>query len=380
MTTPTDDVLARLLEQFRAGKPAALARAVSIVENHRPGFEQVLAAQHALLGRARRIGLTGPPGAGKSTLTSRLARQYRKAGKTVGIVAVDPTSPFSGGALLGDRIRMEDIALDPGVFIRSMATRGSLGGLATATREVCDVLDGFGLDVILIETVGVGQSELDVSRAADTTVVVLVPESGDSIQTLKAGVMEIADVFTVNKADRPGADRLRNDIELMLGLRAGAAHQHLPAHHGVDLRNVPDRDAVRDAMNPARAARAAAQDETPEQWTPPVLRSIAAQNEGITELADAIDRHVRYLAHSGELRVRRRARLRERVMEIVEQQMRQRLWHDGETLKWLDTQLDGLEAGTLVPFAVADALRARSDTLLTGASYAPLPVPTGSSV
>jgi LAO/AO transport system kinase len=379
-TTPTDDVLARLLEQFRAGKPAALARAVSIVENHRPGFEQVLAAQHALLGRARRIGLTGPPGAGKSTLTSRLARQYRKAGKTVGIVAVDPTSPFSGGALLGDRIRMEDIALDPGVFIRSMATRGSLGGLATATREVCDVLDGFGLDVILIETVGVGQSELDVSRAADTTVVVLVPESGDSIQTLKAGVMEIADVFTVNKADRPGADRLRNDIELMLGLRAGAAHQHLPAHHGVDLRNVPDRDAVRDAMNPARAARAAAQDETPEQWTPPVLRSIAAQNEGITELADAIDRHVRYLAHSGELRVRRRARLRERVMEIVEQQMRQRLWHDGETLKWLDTQLDGLEAGTLVPFAVADALRARSDTLLTGASYAPLPVPTGSSV
>ncbi len=380
MTTPTDDVLARLLEQFRAGKPAALARAVSIVENHRPGFEQVLAAQHALLGRARRIGLTGPPGAGKSTLTSRLARQYRKAGKSVGIVAVDPTSPFSGGALLGDRIRMEDIALDPGVFIRSMATRGSLGGLATATREVCDVLDGFGLDVILIETVGVGQSELDVSRAADTTVVVLVPESGDSIQTLKAGVMEIADVFTVNKADRPGADRLRNDIELMLGLRAGAAHQHLPAHHGVDLRNVPDRDAVRDAMNPARAARAAAQDETPEQWTPPVLRSIAAQNEGITELADAIDRHVRYLAHSGELRVRRRARLRERVMEIVEQQMRQRLWHDGETLKWLDTQLDGLEAGTLVPFAVADALRARSDTLLTGASYAPLPVPTGSSV
>ncbi len=379
-TTPTDVALARLLEQFRAGKPAALARAVSIVENHRPGFEQVLAAQHALLGRARRIGLTGPPGAGKSTLTSRLARQYRKAGKSVGIVAVDPTSPFSGGALLGDRIRMEDIALDPGVFIRSMATRGSLGGLATATREVCDVLDGFGLDVILIETVGVGQSELDVSRAADTTVVVLVPESGDSIQTLKAGVMEIADVFTVNKADRPGADRLRNDIELMLGLRAAAAHQHMPAHHGVDLRNVPDRDALRDAMNPARAARAAAQEETPEQWTPPVLRSIAAQNEGITEIADAIDRHVRYLAHSGELRVRRRARLRERVMEIVEQQMRQRLWHDGETLRWLDTQLDGLEAGTLVPFAVADALRARSDTLLTGASYAPLPVPTGSSI
>ncbi len=372
--------MARLLEQFRAGKPAALARAVSIVENHRPGFEQVLAAQHALLGRARRIGLTGPPGAGKSTLTTRLARQYRQAGKTVGIVAVDPTSPFTGGALLGDRIRMEEIALDPGVFIRSMATRGSLGGLATATREVCDVLDGFGMDVIIIETVGVGQSELDVARAADSTVVVLVPESGDSIQTLKAGVMEIADVFTVNKADRPGADRLRNDIELMLGLRAGASMQNMPAHHGVDLRSVPDRDALRDAMNPARAARAAAQEEAPEQWTPPVLRSIAAQNEGISEIADAIERHFRYLERSGELRRRRRARLRERVMEVVEQQVRQRLWQDVETLAWLDAQLDGLEAGTLVPFAVADALRARSNALLTGASYAPLPVPTGSSV
>jgi LAO/AO transport system kinase len=362
----------RLLEQFREGKPAALARAVSIVENHRPGFEQLLAAQHALLGRARRIGITGPPGAGKSTITTRLARRYRDQGKRVGIVAVDPTSPFTGGALLGDRIRMEEVALDPGVFIRSMATRGSLGGLATATREVCDVLDGFGMDVILLETVGVGQSELDISRAADTTVVVLVPESGDSIQTLKAGVMEIADVFTVNKADRPGADRLRNDIELMLGLRAGATMQNVPAHHGVDLRNIPDKDALRDAMNPARAARAAAKAEMPERWTPPVLSTIAARNEGIDEIVEAVDRHFRYLEGSGELRVRRRARLRERVMEVVEQQVRQRLWQDQATLVWLDAQLDALEAGSLVPFAVADALRARSAALLTGASFAPL--------
>ncbi len=361
----------RLLVDFRAGKSAALARAVSIVENHRVGFDQLLAAVHSSLGRAQRIGITGPPGAGKSTMTTRIARAYREAGKRVGIVAVDPTSPFTGGALLGDRIRMEEVALDPGVFIRSMATRGSLGGLATATREVCDVLDGFGMDIILLETVGVGQSELDIARAADTTLVVLVPESGDSIQTLKAGVMEIADVFAVNKADRPGADRLRNDIELMLGLRSGGA-TNVPAHHGVNLSSLVDREAQRNANNPARAAREAAKSEAPDRWTPPVLRTIAAQGEGIADVVDAVDRHFRYLAQSGELRDRRRQRLRERVMEVVEQQVRQRLWADAETLSWLEAQLPLLEAGSVAPFAVADALRARSGALLTGAAHAPL--------
>jgi len=368
--------MTRLLADFRAGKTAALARAVSIVENHRDGFDALLSVLHPLVGRARRIGITGPPGAGKSTLTTRLAKAYRASDLRVGIVAVDPTSPFTGGALLGDRIRMEEVALDPGVFIRSMATRGSLGGLATATREACDVLDAFGLDVILLETVGVGQSELDIARAADTTLVVLVPESGDSIQTLKAGVMEIADVFAVNKADRPGADRLRNDIELMLGLRAGAAHQNVPAHHGVDLRNIPDRDAMRDAMNPARAARSAAQSDSIESWTPPVLRTVAAKGEGVDDVIDALDRHFRYLSGSGELGSRRRQRLRERVMEVVEQQVRQQLWSDPDTLLWLDAQLPALEAGDVAPFVVADQLRARSASLLTDAVHSVVRMPS----
>ena len=347
----------KLLTDFRAGRKAALARAISIVENHRAGFEQVLGALHPLTGRARRVGITGPPGAGKSTLTTLLARLYRGKGLTVGIVAVDPTSPFTGGALLGDRIRMEEVALDPGVYIRSLATRGSLGGLSAATREACDVMDAFGVDRILIETVGVGQSELEVARTADTSLVVLVPESGDSIQTLKAGLMEIADVFTVNKADRPGADRLRNEIEIMLGMRGGAALRNVPAHHGVDLKR----------SNIARQARAASMEES-DTWTPPVLSTVAAKGEGIEVLSDALDRHFGYLERSGTLRTRRRARLRDRVVEAVEDKARRRLWNDDPTNAWLEERLPELESGVLTPFAVADLLLARSADLLTRTS------------
>jgi LAO/AO transport system kinase len=345
------------MQDFAARKPFALARAVSIVENHRPGVDEILASLHPVLGRARRIGITGPPGAGKSTITTLVAKRFREQGLTVGILAVDPTSPFTGGALLGDRVRMESVALDEGVYIRSMATRGSLGGLAATTREVADVLDGFGFDRLIIETVGVGQSELDVARTADTTMVVLVPESGDSIQTLKAGVMEIADVFVVNKSDRPGADRLRNDVELMLGLRKGASYANVPAHHGVDLKRM---------MNPARVAREDARDDAAETWTPPVLRAVAVKGEGLDQIMESLDRHFAYLEKSGELRKRRRERLAERVVEVTERRMRGRLWDDAATRQWLDGRVDELEAGTATPFAVADELLRRYGNLVTG--------------
>lgn len=350
-TNAGEDRTARLLADFDRGQHAALARAVSVVENQRPGFDRLLARFQSRIGRARRIGLTGPPGAGKSTLTSRLVHVYRASGLSVGVVAVDPTSPFTGGALLGDRIRMEPVALDPGVFIRSMATRGSLGGLAATTRDVCDVLDAFGIERIIIETVGVGQSELDIARTADTSAVILVPESGDSIQTLKAGLMEIADLFLVNKADRPGADRLRNELELMLGLRSGATMRNFPAHPGRGARI---------------AARAAVTGEAGATWTPPVLLTSAENGDGIPDAAAALDRHFLFLETSGELGRRRRARLRERVIDVVESRVRSRLWTDAATNAWLDDRLGDLERGRTNPFDVADRLLERSGPLLAG--------------
>jgi len=339
-----------LIAQLFEGRKVAIARAVSTIEDRRAGWEQLLAECHPKVGAARRIGITGPPGAGKSTLTTLLAEQYLAQGYRVGVVAVDPTSPFTGGALLGDRVRMERVALHENVFIRSMATRGSLGGLAAATREVCDVLDASGIQRILVETVGVGQSELDIARLADTSAVVLVPESGDSIQTLKAGVMEIADLFVVNKADRPGADRLRNDIELMLGLRTGATMRDIPAHHGVEMKRT----------NPAKLAREAAAKSDATSWTPPVLRTIGATGEGVTEFVDALERHFGYLEQSGTLQRRRRARLRERVVDAVEQRLRARLWSGAALTEWLESRLAALESGATTPLAEAESLIARA--------------------
>jgi LAO/AO transport system kinase len=274
-----------LLTRFRQGERRACAQLLSLVENESPTAARILTELFPLMGRAYRIGITGPPGAGKSTLVEKLTRELRQHNFRVGIVAVDPSSPFSGGAVLGDRVRMASLFTDPGVYIRSMATRGSLGGLARRTREVCDILDAFGNDYILIETVGVGQMELDIAEAADSTVVVLVPESGDSIQALKAGLMEIGEIYCVNKSDREGADRLVLEIQTMLELR-------------------PKNDT----------------------WLPPVIKTSALTGAGIAELYEKLIAHRRYLEETQALAERRRRAVRAEIERRLEDRLRGLLW------------------------------------------------------
>ncbi len=272
-----------LIQQLRSGDPRSLARAISIVENRSPGWSDLLKTLFPETGHARILGLTGAPGAGKSTLVDQLAKHYRKENRTVGIIAVDPTSPYTGGAILGDRIRMQDHFSDPGIYIRSMATRGSLGGLARTTADVATVMDASGRDLIMIETVGVGQDEVDIVRLADVTVVILVPGMGDDVQSIKAGIMEIADIFVINKSDREGAERVEREIRALQSLAIRSDH-----------------------------------------WTPPIVKTVASDGTGIGELVAAIAEYEAYLQKENLVLQHSIENWQERLIEMLRDSLLER--------------------------------------------------------
>ena len=309
----------QIVDRLLAGDRRALARVVTLIENGAPEAHAILAQLHARGGHAHVVGITGSPGAGKCTLVTQLARELRRREQRVGVVAVDPSSPFSGGAILGDRIRMQELAGDPNVFIRSMASRGSLGGLAVATRDTVRALDAAGFDTVIIETVGAGQAEVEIIRAAQSVVVVAVPGMGDDIQAIKAGILEIADIFVVNKADRPGADQTAAELRMLLSL-----DEH-------------------------RAER---------QWRPPILKTIAATGEGVPELVDALARHAAHLRQSGQLAERDSRQAAAEVIALLQHQLVERLFTVVPHAEW-DQLLTSVTARQQDPYSVATQLAKR---------------------
>lgn len=305
-----------LLERFEEGKTAAAARLITILEEGAEGAERVMDAIFPLATGAYRVGFTGPPGAGKSTLVFRLSRLFRQKDHEIGIIAVDPTSPFSGGALLGDRIRMQKLSEDPKIFVRSLASRGSLGGISNCTDEVADLLDAFGKDLIFIETVGVGQSELEIAEKSHTVVVILVPESGDGIQAMKAGLMEIGDIFVMNKADHPDADLAAKEIE-----------------DSLRLKDVEDGD-----------------------WQPPVLLTSALEESGMEDVVTEIENHRLWLEKKDLLAEKRRLILRSRVRDAFMDKLERKLWHSSKVARILESRIGEVYDGRLSPYRMVEEL------------------------
>jgi LAO/AO transport system kinase len=296
----TSELVAGILD----GKHRALARAITRIENREPGYRDLVSALHAHTGDAAVVGVTGSPGAGKSTLVDKLARTYRDRGLTVGVIAVDPASPYTGGAVLGDRVRMASNVGDMDVFFRSMSARGQLGGLSTATADAIKALDAFGKDRIVVETVGAGQNEVDVVRTADTVVVLVQPGSGDDVQMLKAGILEIGDVFVVNKADMDGTATTVADLREMLHLRDGTAAAS--GHHGIGDAEFGDEPATGDG-----------EATSDDGWEPPVLETVATEGTGVTDLIDALDGHATHLRATGELERRARDRYAAEIRQLL---------------------------------------------------------------
>jgi len=309
--TALSDADADLVAELLSGSHRALARVITRIENRSPGHRGIVSRLHEHTGGADVIGITGSPGAGKSTLVDKLAAAYRERGDTVGVVAVDPSSPYTGGAVLGDRIRMGSNVGDMDVFFRSMSARGQLGGLSMATADAVKALDAFGKDVVIVETVGAGQNEIDVVRTADTVAVLVQPGSGDDIQTLKAGILEIGDVFVVNKADMDGAERTLAELEEMVHRRESPTEGLDTGHHGFDVPDHPDSDEDGDGGDDADGDGASA------EWTPDVTRTVANTGEGVEDLIATFDAHARHLRESGEIEETKRLRYAEEIRTLV---------------------------------------------------------------